>query len=345
MTIRLTDAIPLRTTAALGDYDRIQTLPRVMGKVTIQPIDIDGGRAWFLSDAPIAGVDAVTVDGKPYASWQLIQTTDRTGRAIAYIETLASISQESITVTLRGERHPTTGEDLDRPDLQLWYLLSHISGYPIEQAELDDLRATLQTAGIITGGVIDDHTTSLQTWVDRITQGSGLAWSRDTQGWALAWPPTPGDPTAELKPTNTRRLVAACEASSLATKAEVEFDYNWAEQGSRKTLTLNAPDQAERYGEIIKHIELPWIHDARAAEAAATRWLQYYSRPVWTIAAATTDKTIGVGDTVSIDHPHSPISLAVVTRKTWTPQATTLSLQGAHGDTPTIETSQTGEAA
>lgn len=339
MTLRLTDPTPLRLTSNLGEFTQLSAIPCALGTVTLSPIRYDGsGYLFLLSDGIIEGVDSVEYQGRTISTWALRQSTDASGRPVSVLETEQQIESPSdLSVTLRGLLHPTTGEALDRPDLQIWYFLSEICGYDITQAELDDLRAAAQSAGLITGGVIDDSTLSIQAWLDRITAGSGLAWSRDYPGWALTWPPTLGDAVATFNRYHSPQIVSSSSAVDLATVLELQFDYDWAARDYRGSLRLSAPEAVARYGERIRRTTLPWVHDARAAITHAGTLLAYHARPLWTCTASAPPDIAQVGDTVDIEHAHAPITQGLVTHRSRGPIESQYTIEAPHGSAPTTQ--------
>ncbi len=343
--VRLTAPVPLRTSADLGEFTEVTSLPRALGPVTLSPVRHDpSGHLWLLSDGVIGGVDRVEYEGREISTWALQQASDHSGHAVAVLETQEQIEDPStLRVSLRGELHPHTGQALDRPDLQIWYLLSQIGGYPIAQAELDDLRAWCQSTGLRTGGLIDDHTLSIQTWLDRLTQACGLAWSRDLPGWAAPWPPLAAEPVAEITTQHAPRMSAECSAADLATVLEIAYDYDWSVRDYRATLRLSAPSAVERYGEIVKRLQLGWIHDARAALAHGERWLAYYARPLWRISAAAPVGWAVIGDKVAIDHAFSPIAAGYATGRDWLATGLKLALEAPYGAAPAVILQRTSQ--
>jgi len=336
--VRLTDPLPLRTSADLGQYTTLFTLPRPMGLLTCNPVRYDGsGHFWLLADAPIGGVDAVSYQGRTISAWALQNGTDTSGHAVAVLETEEQIEDPAdLAVTLRGERHPDTGQSLDRPDLQIEHLM-RLAGITLSAGRLDDLRAWCQSNSLTTAGLLDDHTLSVQGWLDRLCQGAGLAWGQNLPGLAQPWPPISSASVGTLTARESPTLSATCDADQLATVLELRYDYDWAAADYRGTLRLSAPSAVHRFGERLARVDLGWVHDARAAIAHGERWLAYRSRPLWRLEARATQNLAQIGDSITVDHAHSAINAGVVTRRTWRPTETLLQIEAPAGSASAVQ--------
>lgn len=338
-TRRYTDKVPLRTTADLGGYTELKPLPVVYGSVTIQPLRYDGsGHLWLLADHPISGVDRVELQGREISDWILQQAADDSGSPVAVLETKEQIAEPSdLRATVRGKMHPDTGETMTRPDLVLWDFLANVCEMPVTAADLDQLRSDASDLAI--GGVIDDNSATIQTVVDQITSNAGLAWSPAHPGIAKKWPATPvapNDPRQSLTVKNAPTLYARASLSSLATVVEVAYGYEPASGDHRRTVRLVASERVGRHGRIEAKIKAGWLHDHAAAIAYGTRWLEYYSRPIWTVTASRYRGDFSPGETVSIDHPFSPPTVATITAMDRTETADRLTLEAPDGAIPTI---------
>jgi len=320
---RLTELIPLRTTTALGEYTDIQALPRIAGHAILSPVRYDkSGHLWLICDAPIEGIDWVEHKGQRITAWALQQDVDPTGRAVSVLETQVQVEAPAdLRIKVRGELHPQTGEPLDRPDLQIWWLLSEVCGYPIEPAELDELRAWCQTHNVRTGGVVDDHNTTKQTWVGRICAGSGLRWSRDLPGWAIPWPPESRQAVATITAAQAPRLSAQTNARNLITELEVLFDYDNSTGKHLGSITVESQQAKDRYGAQSAQIKTGWVRNLRTAQAYAERYLGYHARPLWASSGSVSHVQAVLGDWIEIDHPYCPPSTALLVGR-------------HHGDTP-----------
>jgi hypothetical protein len=344
---RYTDPVPLRTSAAWGEYLQIETLPQVYGAVTLNPLAYDGsGEFWLLADHPIAGVDAVEINGEPTNAWMIEHHTDSAGHAVAVLVTLDQVENAAdISVTLRGKPHPVSGVLMDRPDLVLWDLLANVCGMDYAEADFDSLRSASQSDGLTVGGVVDDDTVSIQTWVDRICQGAGLAWSPQAEGVAILWPAAPDapvEPDRTLTTVTAPGLTAESDQEALTTVVELAYAHDYAGGGLRRTLRLKANAAIEQYGEIEKRISAAWIHSPAAALAYATRWLQYHSRPLWTVQAGRSAASLTPGECLSVAHPYSPATVVTATRIVRSGITDTITAQAPYGAVPDVELVSTG---
>jgi hypothetical protein len=261
------------------------------------------------------------------------------------LETQEQIDDPSrLAVTLRGKPHPDTGELLEYPDQVLWDFLANVCGFAFTAADFDDLRSA--AGAIPIGGIIDDHTRSIQSWIDAICQGAGLAWAPTAPGVAQLWPAEPQPPTLPGRTLNRQNApdpIVEADQSDLATVVELAYDYDHARRDHRRTLTLEAPASIEQYGRIEKRIEASWLHDPPAALAYATRWLQYYARPLWRIEATKSRIEINPGESLLIDSPYCPINTATITAIKSRSENDTYTAQAPHGTVPAVELLSTAQ--
>jgi len=338
---RLTDPLPLRTTEDLGQYTEIVTLPRPLGRCTLHPVPFDGsGYMWLVADGLTRSIERVEMDQREITPKAVHQDTDASGHPVTVIETRQQVeSATDLRVALDGLLHPLTGGPLDRPDRQLWYTLA-VAGLDVAPADFADLAAWCETQGLVTGGVLDDHTVSVQSWLRMICAGAGLDWSSDRPGWALPWPPKEGEATVEeITRYLSPGLPLESDADALCTIVDVRYDRQLGEY--RGSLRVRAPGAVELYGERLKSITAGWIQDARSALFYGRRYLAYYGRPLWRGEATAPADFAMVGDSVAVDHSHAPVSVAHVVRRARRADGSRLTLEGPAGPAPEVELDRT----
>jgi hypothetical protein len=207
----------------------------------------------------------------------------------------------------------------------------------IAAGRFDALRAACQTAGIKTAGVIDDHSVSVQSWMDRIAKGAGIAWGDAVDGMGLLWPQAPADPVAQITAQQAPSLNAETSARDLCTRVTIEYAYDPSLSDYRQSLTLRAPAAVERFGDIHQRIDAGWLQDTASAYAYAERYLHYYGRPLWRLQITGPITDLAPGQSLSIDHPYAPVSLATVTERTRGMIDDNWTLQAPIGDAPEVE--------
>lgn len=308
--MKYTDPVPLRKSTAWGTYQSDDYLPLVYGRVRATPLRYRADEyRLLLADHAIQGVDAVTLRGAAYSAWTLSQETDATGHPVAVLNVQHRADPGDWAVTLRGKQHPDTGILLDRPDQILADLLGRICGISQVNAErLDDLRTLGDLIGPV-GGVISEPT-SLQSTVDEICAGCGLAWGPTVSGLALLWPPTvPAlEPAYRIEDTLTPSLSAATDEADLATLLRLDYARDWSTGDCSASLVAEATDAMARLGMIEARLQATWLQSHGAAEALSRRWLAWHASPRWTIQAALPHTQLGIGDYVGLTHRLSPIS-------------------------------------
>lgn len=341
-----TDLMPLRTSAAWSTYDTIDTLPHLYGRTVTRPRRyLQDTNRLHLADHPLPGIDRVERADTEYGAWRLLNTTDTTGHPVALLEVDTTVDDPGEwRVWVRGKQHQETGALLERPDQILWDL-HQVIGRPIEESALDDLRVYCESQGLTIAGQVDDAEATIQTVIDRLCQGSGLAWSPDLPGLAMPWPREPAaNPVQGITQRQAAKVSAEADHSHLATVLVVEYDYDWSTQAYRRTATLRAPEAVERYGEIEATLQLGWIHAPGLALETATRWLQYRARPRWNLNATVLAAGHAIGADLFVSHAHSTMSAGVIAKIGKGDLNENINLMALAGDVPAVEITSTGQA-
>jgi hypothetical protein len=257
-------------------------------RIEAKPYD-ESGRLWFLADHAIQGVDSVSIDNVLTGDFGFQNGTDSTGSPISVLETTA----EGIpTVELRGKQE--NGILLERPDQILAQYIS----------DTDELRAWSQDTGIICAGVINDDSLTVQSTVDNIINGMGLAWTTET---AIPWPSIPegthGD--IDLKSDNVE---ANAKSSDIATRLTINYRFDYATQKPSRSLVMDATET--EYGIRETTVNAYWITDNKSAELLAERYLKWFAAPVWSVNSSI---NVNAGLPIDINHIYSPITRGIVT--------------------------------
>ncbi len=331
-TVRLlSDPLPLRRSSLYAAYVVERVLPWVYGRVSLAPVPLDGaGTRYLIADHPIGGVVAVTVGGVATAGWELLQTTDETGHAIALLR-LSTGTSEAVAVTVLGRRHAATGALLEQPADILEDLLTQC-GWSLAEADLDALREAWPTVAL--AGVIDEPMT-LRAAIATVIETLGADWSASP---LRAWDPADGStPRATLSARALDGVEAQSTHEDLVTRLTVRYGHDWAAGAARAALRLEAPDAVADYGALEAVLDLPWVRTARDALAIGTTHLARRARPRWTLSGQVAcGSGWRPGDLLDLQHPWLPAGPARVSRVSRTTQADGLTLTRAAGETPRI---------
>lgn len=302
--MKYTDRIPLRRSSAWPAYAEDVVLPRVYGRVTLKPIRyLDTADVWLIADHPIAGVDAVTLEGQPYGGATFSNELDPTGAPVALL-TVRDSDATDFTVTVRGAIDPATGVLLETPAQILDDILGGLCGLPVDLSRLDDLRTLSPLFGPI-AGVVDTGDATLQSVIDGIASGCGLAWGPTLPGLAMPWPPLEA-PAGGYCLTDSVCLSPSCESShsDLATSVQVLYAQDWATGDCTSSVAWRSQDALDRPHAPTETVTLtaPWLRTAEAADAYAKRWLAWHSAPQWTVTATLPPGSVTLGERISLQH-------------------------------------------
>lgn len=290
----LSDPIPLRDTSAWPGYDAITILPRIYGRAEVTPIRYsEAGTLSIVADHPIAGIDAVTLDGQPI-DYRWRNGADLTGHAVAFLE-LASApdSSAALVASVRG----LSGNPAD--------ILADLD----PRATAPDFAIYCRNQGLMLGGALQERMT-VRAALDFVLNQVGAVGSMGLPGFALPFPPPDDGPIqADIQALDLTDGSAECGLESLITRLSVAFEAD-ASGKARQSLVLEAPDATRRHGERSGELALPWVRDARQALATATAYLHWRARPLWTVQGALglCYRTLQPGGWIRLSHPRLPQS-------------------------------------
>lgn len=184
MNLLLSEDLPLRTSAALGDYNEDAVLPVIYGDLSQSAVPLVkiSETEYLAADHP-ATVTAVYVDGQETQGWKSVTETDITGHAFCQITLAAKPEQGAeITASMQGKRHATTGALIEHPADVLQDLLS-LAGKSWDLSRLKSELPGVKIAGRL------DKTQSVRAWLDEITRSCGVVWA---ERFAAAYPAIAG---------------------------------------------------------------------------------------------------------------------------------------------------------
>lgn len=305
----LSATLPLRTTAALGRYSTVQTIPWAYGRVTLTPAPYDRFGAEWVIDHPIAGLDAATRDDIPTQAVAWRNDIDPTGRPVAII-TLAEplAAGERLAVTVRGRIDAQTGALITNPADVVYDVLTQLAGSTIERSNLDWFRADCTAAGLVIAGVLDDRAMTIRALLAQILGSVAAEWSGGMPGFARLWPRPGPRPVRDIPADKMDPPTVTSDAADLVTSVRVLAGFNWATRTPSVVVPLVCAAAVERYGDIPAELDARWLPDARSADEVGRRWLARRCRPEWsgTLGVHTDYRRVRAGDDVTLDHPHLP---------------------------------------
>lgn len=335
----LADPLPLRSMTALPDYTSDHLLPWVYGTLTLAPLAWDTtGLEWLLADHAIAGVHWVEIEGDRTDGWELVQTLDPTGHAVALLR-LTQAATSAPAVSLSGRPHPATGALLTHPADIAEDLLRQCGWQP-DRGAFQALRDAWPTVTL--GGVLE-RAEPVREAIGRVLATLGADWSgAPLRGWL----PGQGAPLATLTPALIDDGSATTGDTSLVTVLRVAYGTDWAAQTARGTLTLEAPDAIAAFGRIEADLDLGWVRAGRDALALGMVALADRARPLWALALTLAPGAPWLpGDALEIAHPWLPQGPATITAVAQDSTRTSLALTRRAGSAPRVILTAQGQLA
>jgi hypothetical protein len=300
MNILLSEDLPLRTSADLGDYSEDAMLPVVYGDLSQSAVPVIklSETEYLCADHP-ATLTAAYVNAQETKGWNGSTGTDSSGHAYCKL-TLAAPPEAGaeITVSMQGKRNPQTGALLEHPAEILIDLLS-MAGKAWDLSRLKSELPGLKLAGRL------DKPQSIRAWLDEITQSCGIVWA---ERFAAVYPASAGVSVATLDPRNTSITSMEASIEDAADRLQIAFDYHPAKGAFAQYMEFSA--QPSPFGEAgkapISKLEAPWLRQPSDAIALGQRLLARLASNRISIAIET-GKALNVGDWFEISHPSLPL--------------------------------------
>lgn len=269
--------IPMRTSADLGTFRDVETLPIRYGRnVPGKLISINQARTlWLWADHASLAIRSVTIDGQLTDGWSWRNDTDANGRAITVVQTVEQIDDGDDMVAVGdGALDADTGALLVNP-ADVARDLCRLAGLTVDRSDFASYRAeclarNLELSGTVEGG-------SLQSAMTRIAESTHSAFARQLAGY-LRLLPLSAAASATISPDAVLR---ADLDGDIATRLRVR--YGVEEKGPRRSIEVRAPAVEVRYGIKSLDADLPLIRDDRSAADVASRMLGQLSRPAYRV--------------------------------------------------------------
>ena len=299
MNLLLSENLPLRTSAALGDYTEDAILPVVYGDLSQSAVPLVklSETEYLAADHP-ATVTAVFVDEQETHGWASRTQTDITGHAYCAI-TLSAPPEKgaAITAALQGKRHAATGALIGHPADVLQDVLA-LAGKAWDLSRLKSDLPGVRIAGRL------DKAQSVRAWMDEITRSCGVVWA---ERFAAAYPSATGVSVASLDARNCQISNLSANIQDAADRLQIAFDYHPAKGAFAQYMELSAkPSPFGSTGAPITKLEAPWLRQPADALALAQRLLSRLASQRASIALET-GKPLTVGDWFGLRHPSLPV--------------------------------------
>lgn len=303
MNLLLSEDLPLRTSAALGDYTEDAILPVVYGDLSQSAVPVVKleETKYLAADHP-ATITAVYVNEQETQGWESSTQTDITGRSYCQV-TLASPPEPGavVTVAMRGKLHATTGLLIEHPADILQDILEQAG----KQWDLSRLKAELP--GVRMAGRLD-KAQSVRAWMDEVTKSCGVVWA---ERFAATYPTTPGVHVATLNVKNCQVDGISANIQDAADYLQIAFDYHFAKGAFAQYMEFSArPSPFGTSGSPMFQVDAPWLRQPSDALSLGNRLLARLAGHRAAISLST-GVALNVGDWFQIDTPVSPVSGAL----------------------------------
>ena len=269
--------IPMRTSADLGTFRDVETLPIRYGRnVPGKLISINQARTlWLWADHASLAIRSVTIDGQPSDGWTWRNDTDASGHPITVVQTVEQIDDGADMVAVGdGALDVITGALLVNP-ADIARDVCTRGGLAVDRGDFATYRAeclarNLELSGTVEGG-------SLQSVMTRIAESTHSAFARQLAGY-LRLLPLSATASATIAPDSVLR---ADLEGDIATRLRVR--YGVEEKGPRRSIEVRATAIERQHGIKSRDVELPLIRDDRSAADVASRMLGQLSLPAYRI--------------------------------------------------------------
>jgi hypothetical protein len=270
--------IPLRTSADLGTFRDVETLPRRYGRnVPGKLISINQQRTlWLWADHASALIRSVTIDGQPMDGWTWRNQADANGLPITVVQTVDPVDDGAQLVAVGdGALDAESGALLANP-ADVARDLCALAGITVNRSDFAGYRSecldrNLELSGSITGG-------SLQAAMQTIAESTHSAFARLLPGYLRLLPLT-AEPVATIPADAV--ISATQDSGDIATRLRVR--YGVEESGPRRSLEVRASAIELAHGSTLAEVTLPLIRDDRSAADVASRMLGMLARPAYEI--------------------------------------------------------------
>jgi hypothetical protein len=263
----LSEPLPLRTTAVLGDFAEARPLPHRYGDLTaarfplVRITDVE----FFVADHPMT-VSGVFVDGEVTRSWEQATDTDDGGHAWTVVRFTAPIATGSaVSATGTGKRSAATGELIENPA----DLMADVAALAGMSLTFPDLRGQAAAEGLRLAGSVDEAA-SVRAVLDDIARSCGALW---TPSGGRLYPATAVVGAVFDLEADAAGGLDFPQATLDDTADVLRVAYDRADATGRMQRYLELTASPQLYGGVVADVALPWLRTAANAEAVGRRLL------------------------------------------------------------------------
>ena len=270
--------IPLRTSADLGTFRDVETLPRRYGRnVPGKLIGINQARTlWLWADHASALIRSVTIDGQPMDGWTWRNQADANGLPITVVQTVDPVDDGAQLVAVGdGALDAESGALLANP-ADVARDLCALAGITVNRSDFAAYRSECLDRNLELSGTIDGG--SLQAAMQTIADSTHSAFARLLPGYLRLLPLT----TAPVATIAADAVTGASQDSGdIATRLRVR--YGVEESGPRRSLLVTVPSIELTHRSVLAEVTLPLIRDDRSAADVASRMLGMLALPAYEV--------------------------------------------------------------
>lgn len=338
------DPIQLRRTTEWAEYVDDAVIPICYGIGRSKPVRYDAaGRLWIVAGHQMTAIDSVTDDDGLALAHEWRIDVDETGQPVCVVELLRP-SETTPIVSWRGKPDPDTGELMQTPAAILYDLVRRVIGYPLARSRLNELDNL--TGHFRLGGVIDNDNATARAVVSELCESVGAEWSPNCPTFAVLHPFSVTPVSIETL-NRIAGLDVSSRAENISTVLTISYDYDNADNISRRSIRAEAPEAVKKLGKKHKALEFRWIKQPRDAEEIARRILGYSARPEWEISGSISQSVLP-GQYVTIydkDSPYSGQAICVASVAKPGYPGCAITAVAPHGTAPTITITHQASAA
>lgn len=255
----LSEAMPLRTTAALGDFSEVVPLPERFGDLTAAPFKCIRltDRRFFAADHAME-VTEVFIDKQVTRSWASVLGSDATGRVWQELHFASPVPSTGIvTAAGRGRRSPVTGALIDSPA----DILARASELAGRDDDWSGLRAECSRFNLVAGGSFT-LAQSVRAQMDEVASSFAAIW---TVGMARLYPSSNATrPILDLAPAEVSALQVF---ATVVDSADVlRLWYDWSDAADKPLHFIELTASPARYGGVAKEVTYKWLRTPQSAE-------------------------------------------------------------------------------
>lgn len=305
---RLTDLLPLRSSAVWQQFADVRPIPLRIGRTTGACVPYSSDRRqWIWADHASQGVDSVTIADEPVDGWEASNATDSTGHPVTLIAFSDPVDL-GVDVVATGRGLVGSAGLVENP-ADVVAELCRLAGVTVP--DLTDLRAETAARSLRLAYSITERRT-LQAELRDVATSIGGIYSAGLLGYVRLLPIT-DSPLVTIKASQ----ISGGSVSRGQLKTRIVARYDFADGKPRASLEAVIPTADI---DVLANVDLRCVADGRTALDVVARMLARNGVPAWTISATGIPGRLTVGEPVTvagIDHTGTGVVLDVA----WDPAA------------------------